>query len=110
MQATNPSFTHGSNLYKREACTLGIQAEVSFLPCVSAEQKTKLLAECLCVLYTPENEHFGIVPLEAMAAGRPVLACKSGGPVESIIDRITGFTCDPCPKVCIVYPCRVLFH
>lgn len=61
----------------------------------------ELYAECLCVLYTPENEHFGIVPLEAMAAGKPVLACKSGGPVESIIDRITGFTCDPCPKVCI---------
>jgi len=83
---------------KREACTLGVQSDVSFLPCVSAEQKAKLLSDCLCVLYTPENEHFGIVPLEAMAAGKPVLACKSGGPVESIIDRVTGFTCEACPK------------
>jgi hypothetical protein len=81
---------------------------VSFLPCVSAEQKAKLLSDCLCVLYTPENEHFGIVPLEAMAAGKPVLACKSGGPVESIIDRVTGFTCEACPKArrCLPLPCH----
>ena len=28
-----------------------------------------LLQRCRCVIYTPEHEHFGLVPLEAMAAG-----------------------------------------
>mmetsp|Transcript_34865 Transcript_34865/g.56041 ORF Transcript_34865/g.56041 Transcript_34865/m.56041 type:complete len:453 (+) Transcript_34865:87-1445(+) len=80
---------------KREARDLGISSEVVFSPSISAEEKADLLARCLCVMYTPENEHFGIVPLEAMAAGKPVLACNSGGPVESIVDGVTGFLCAP---------------
>ncbi|KAK9268884.1 hypothetical protein L1049_000649 [Liquidambar formosana] len=52
----------------------------------------------LCVLYTPKDEHFGIVPLEAMAAYKPVIACNSGGPVETIKNGVTGFLCDPTPQ------------
>ncbi len=47
-------------------------------------QRALLLAACRAVLYTPQHEHFGIVPLEAMAARRPVVAVNSGGPVESV--------------------------
>ena len=53
----------------------------------------KLLRMCAGVVYTPPNEHFGIVPLEAMASGRPVIACDSGGPRESIVHGTTGFLC-----------------
>lgn len=38
----------------------------------------------LSVVYTPANEHFGIVPVEAMYARKPVIACNNGGPTESI--------------------------
>jgi alpha-1,3/alpha-1,6-mannosyltransferase len=44
-----------------------------------------------------QNEHFGLVPLEAMAAQRPVVACASGGPKESVVHGVTGFLCDPTP-------------
>lgn len=44
-----------------------------------------------------QDEHFGIVPLEAMAAQKPVIACNSGGPVETIRHEVTGFLCDPTP-------------
>ncbi|KAF9050772.1 mannosyltransferase [Hymenopellis radicata] len=37
-------------------------------------------------VYTPANEHFGIGPVEGMIGGVPVLACDSGGPVESVVD------------------------
>ncbi|MBN3283133.1 ALG2 mannosyltransferase, partial [Polyodon spathula] len=50
-----------------------------------------------CVLYTPSNEHFGIVPVEAMYMHCPVIAVNSGGPLESIADGETGFLCDPQP-------------
>mmetsp|Transcript_6919 Transcript_6919/g.27040 ORF Transcript_6919/g.27040 Transcript_6919/m.27040 type:complete len:266 (-) Transcript_6919:2706-3503(-) len=83
---------------KRDAYDLRVHQEVIMLPSISSEEKEILLSKCLCVLYTPVNEHFGIVPLEAMAAGKPVLACNSGGPVETIIDGTTGFVCSPLPE------------
>ena len=68
------------------------------LPSFSDQEKAALLAACTALLYTPVNEHFGIVPLEAMAAARPVVACNSGGPKESVIDGVTGFLCAPEPS------------
>ncbi|KAH6904889.1 alpha-1,3-mannosyltransferase ALG2, partial [Coprinopsis sp. MPI-PUGE-AT-0042] len=60
--------------------------DVTFLLNFTTQQRTALLRSpsTLALLYTPENEHFGIVPIEAMACGVPVLACNSGGPLESI--------------------------
>nr|XP_020772015.1 alpha-1,3/1,6-mannosyltransferase ALG2 [Odocoileus virginianus texanus] len=71
---------------------------VTFLRSCSDEQKISLLRGCTCVLYTPSNEHFGIVPLEAMYMQCPVIAVNSGGPLESIVHSVTGFLCDPDPE------------
>eukprot|EP00887_Chlorella_sp_A99_P001385 scaffold8.g1385.t1 len=76
---------------------LGVASSVHFLPSFSDAQRAELLAAAVAVLYTPQNEHFGIVPLEAMAAGRPVVACDSGGPRESVTDGKAGFLCEPRP-------------
>ena len=50
-----------------------------------------LLNKASLLVYTPSHEHFGIVPLEAMLAGTPVLADKSGGPLETVVDGETGW-------------------
>ncbi|KAI4332738.1 hypothetical protein L6164_017622 [Bauhinia variegata] len=76
----------------------GVSNQVTFITSCSTAERNALLSECLCVLYTPKDEHFGIVPLEAMAAYKPVIACNSGGPVESIKNGVTGFLCDPTPE------------
>ena len=76
----------------------GIRDSVAFLPSFSDSQKAALMAGCIGVIYTPPGEHFGIVPLEAMAAGRAVVACNSGGPRESIVDGETGYLCQPTAK------------
>ena len=57
----------------------------------------RLLSSCLCVLYTPAHEHFGYVPIEAMAAARPVIAVGSGGPTETVVDGQTGWLRPPSP-------------
>ncbi|RHZ79065.1 hypothetical protein Glove_152g73 [Diversispora epigaea] len=69
-------------------------AQVVFLCSFNEAQRTYLLSKALCLIYTPSNEHFGIVPIEAMYARLPVIACNSGGPKETIIDGETGVLCD----------------
>ncbi|KAL8941602.1 MAG: hypothetical protein Q9216_002153, partial [Gyalolechia sp. 2 TL-2023] len=65
--------------------------EVLFLLSVPGQLKTMLLSAAKLLIYTPTNEHFGIVPLEAMLAGVPVLATDSGGPLETVLEGKTGW-------------------
>ena len=67
------------------------EIEVLFLLSVPTQLKSMLLATAKLLLYTPTNEHFGIVPLEAMLAGVPVLAANSGGPLETVREGKTGW-------------------
>ncbi|KAF5680581.1 alpha-1,3 alpha-1,6-mannosyltransferase [Fusarium heterosporum] len=68
---------------------------VVFLLSIPNALKAALLRSARILLYTPANEHFGIVPLEAMLARTPVLAADSGGPVETIVDGETGWLRSP---------------
>ncbi len=57
---------------------------VEFFGSVSDKQLTALYANAKALLYPVEDEDFGIVPVEAMAFGTPVIAHKSGGPKETV--------------------------
>jgi len=74
-----------------------LTTKVTFLKSPSDNLKADLLLACDCLIYSPVNEHFGIVPLEAMTAGKPVIACNSGGPCETVQHEVTGYLCDPTP-------------
>ncbi|KAI0131341.1 glycosyltransferase family 4 protein [Daldinia grandis] len=69
--------------------------EVLFLHSVPNLLKTALLSSARLLVYTPANEHFGIVPLEAMLAGVPVLAADTGGPTETVVEGVTGWLRSP---------------
>lgn len=87
----------------REAKRLSHRKSVTFLPSISSKRKRKILMESLCLLYTPMEEHFGIVPLEAMSVGTPVIAVDSGGPKETVENEETGFLCSSSSKVFFLY-------
>ncbi|RKO94022.1 alpha-1,3-mannosyltransferase ALG2-like protein, partial [Blyttiomyces helicus] len=72
-------------------------ANLLFLPSFTEDQRTYLLSTSLCLLYTPSNEHFGIVPVEAMYARLPVVAVDSGGPRETVAEGVTGRLVEPEP-------------
>jgi glycosyltransferase involved in cell wall biosynthesis len=63
---------------------------VEFLGEVSDEEKKKLMAGAKAFLFASIDEDFGIVPVEAMGAGVPVIAYKSGGVKETVIEGKTG--------------------
>jgi hypothetical protein len=63
---------------------------IFFLKNIDNNERSILFHTANIVLYTPKFEHFGIVPLEAMYCGAWVLASKSGGPMESVLDGKTG--------------------
>jgi len=75
----------------------GLQNRIDFLPSCPEPRLRALVAGSLAVVYTPEHEHFGYVPVEAMASGRPVVASDSGGPRETILHDDTGFLVPPTP-------------
>ncbi|XP_076031777.1 alpha-1,3/1,6-mannosyltransferase Alg2 [Oratosquilla oratoria] len=73
---------------------LGLKEHVTFLKSPEEIVKVGLLENATCLIYTPDKEHFGIVPIEAMYVGTPVIAVNSGGPTETVVDGETGFLCD----------------
>lgn len=77
---------------------LSLNDHVTFVRSFSDAQKRTLLANAQCLIYTPDREHFGIVPIEAMYLGCPVIAVASGGPLETVADGETGYLCDPTPE------------
>ena len=62
---------------------------VKFLGWQSDDELAKLYVRCKALIF-PGVEDFGIVPLEAQASGKPVVAYGKGGALETIIDGKTG--------------------
>ncbi|MBI4039314.1 glycosyltransferase [Candidatus Daviesbacteria bacterium] len=63
---------------------------IEFLGFVDEQDKWHYLAGCQALIFASSDEDFGIVPVEAMACGKPVIALKSGGVKETVVDGKTG--------------------
>jgi glycosyltransferase involved in cell wall biosynthesis len=66
---------------------------IEFLGWQSDDELAQLYARCTALIF-PGVEDFGIVPLEAQASGKPVIAFGRGGALETIIDGTTGLFFD----------------
>lgn len=63
---------------------------IEFTGPVSDQELNNLYQQAQALIYPAEDEDFGIIPVEAMSYGVPVIAHYSGGPIETIIEGKTG--------------------
>jgi glycosyltransferase involved in cell wall biosynthesis len=75
---------------RRVAARLGVQDRVRFLGAVDRADVPALMRSADIVVDVPWYEPFGIVPVEAMACGRPVVGSGVGGLLDTVTPGVTG--------------------
>lgn len=92
-------ITGGETFYtfylKALAGQLGIESYVYFLGLVSEAKLAELYKNAAVYVYTAPQEDFGMGVIEAMAAGTPVVAWRSGGPSTTVVHGKIGFLAKP---------------
>ena len=78
---------------REQARRLGIEARVCFLG--HRADVPRLLSQANLGVLPSHVDSFGLVLLEAMAVGTPVVACAAGGPREIVVDGATGLLVPP---------------
>lgn len=68
----------------------GLEDQVVVRGFVSEDEKHRLLSSARLCLFVPWAEPFGLVPVEAMFHGTPVVGSSVGGPAEVVVDGETG--------------------
>ncbi|WP_027302951.1 glycosyltransferase [Rudanella lutea] len=81
-----PLVIVGKGLQANEIKALA-KENITFMSDLNAEQLSDLYANCRAFIF-PQHEDYGITPLEANAAGRPVIAFKAGGVLTTQIELI----------------------
>lgn len=71
-----------------------LPANIEIIGRIDDEKLAWFYQNAIATIY-PQDEDAGIVPLESMAAGRPVIAFARGGALESVIDNKTGILFEP---------------
>lgn len=95
---------------EEEVSKLNVSEAVQFIGCYRNEDLPRLLADWDMVVLPSISEALGIVALEAMACGKPVIASSVGGLAEIIKDNETGLLVPPCDPDALVYAIRRLLN
>jgi D-inositol-3-phosphate glycosyltransferase len=74
---------------------LGVADRVRLIGQIARTDMPALLRSADLVVCSPWYEPFGIVPLEAMACGVPVVASAVGGMLDTVVDSVTGALVPP---------------
>lgn len=86
---------------------------IRFTGWTTDEQLRRLIGECRATLYVPNDEDFGMSPVESMASGKPVISVAAGGILETVIHDDTGLlieeltpttVCDAVHKISVTHP------
>ena len=79
----------GSGPDERRLKALALGTKTTFHGSVDDATRNAIVGDARATIL-PGEEDFGLVPLEAAAAGRPTIAYRAGGALETIIDGVTG--------------------
>ncbi len=80
----------------REACEAVAGSETQFVGRVDDEQMRDLMRRARALVF-PGEEDFGIIPVEAMACGTPVVALAVGGALDTVVPGLSGVLVPPAP-------------
>ena len=81
---------------ERQAAATAVSDRLMFLGQVDDKKLVDLYAGALGVVYTPFDEDYGYITLEAFLAQKPVItASDSGGTLEFVEDGVSGIVCEP---------------
>jgi glycosyltransferase involved in cell wall biosynthesis len=83
----------GSELPRLQSLAAGAP-NIRFTGWLSEEELQVLVGRVRAAIYVPVNEDFGMAPVEAMAAGKPVIGVQEGGLLETIQHGRTGVLID----------------
>jgi glycosyltransferase involved in cell wall biosynthesis len=89
---SNSSYPPWKNHLEKHAAELNVEMEI--LSLINDDELAILYNQAELVVYSPYLEPFGLVPLESMACGTPVVAVKEGGVRETVIHKKTGLLID----------------
>jgi D-inositol-3-phosphate glycosyltransferase len=109
-EASRLSSDEEARRLRQAAARAGVNDRVRLLGQVSREEMPALLRSSDAVVCTPWYEPFGIVPLEAMACGIPVVAAAVGGLTDTVVDGVTGRHVPPRDPAALVKVLRSLLE
>ncbi len=89
---SNSSYPPWKSYLEKYASELNVDMEI--LSLINDHELAVLYNQAELCVYSPYLEPFGLVPLESMACGTPVVAVKEGGVRETIIHKKTGLLID----------------
>lgn len=79
--------------YQSKTLELGLNDRVKWLGAVNREQTPTLFKKCHIYVMPSRHETFGVVYVEAIASGKPIIATRCGGP-EFIVNEANGLLVD----------------
>ena len=89
----DPAYDHELEALARK---LKVHQRVEWLGEVTEEEKRRLYASAVGLIYPPVDEDYGYVTLEAMLSSKPVITCTdSGGPLEFVRSGENGLVAEP---------------
>lgn len=91
---TSADFSWYAKQLRELVDSLGLHNEVLYLGSQNRDQLATMMRGA-CVLLNPSrSETYGLINLEASASAVPVVATRTGGMVESVVDQVTGLLLD----------------